>query len=128
MISVTTKIGAMCFTAMLASAGFAEAKTLPDYVAKAEAPAADAEVMSAEELGALSGGAAIHDSILTDQTLTALVQGNKVIGDVVTSGDIRLDASAFTGFDGIGNFVLNTGHNNALQSSMNVSILLASPE
>jgi hypothetical protein len=37
-------------------------------------------------------------------------------------GDIG--SNAFSGFDGVGNFVLNTGHNNNLQSSLNVSIVL----
>jgi hypothetical protein len=62
--------------------------------------------------------------VITDQTLNAVNAGNTVSGDVVSSGQVSLGSGAFSGYSGLGNFVINTGHNNNLQSSMNVSIVL----
>ena len=77
---------------------------------------------------ALSGGTGVEVVIDTDQVLTATNTGNTVSGDVVSSGQVNIGANAFSGYDGIGNFVINTGHNNNLQSSMNVAVVLAPPD
>lgn len=122
MLSVTKVLGKAAFAAGLAFASLAHAEQPPSPAVSADFDGA--EVMSLDDLSELSGGTALENAILTDQTLLALVQGNRVSGYIVGSGDIRLGSNAFTGFEGIGNFVLNTGHNNALQSSMNVSILV----
>lgn len=122
MLSVTKVLGKAAFAAGLAFASLAHAEQAPSPAVSADFDGA--EVMSLDDLSELSGGTALENAILTDQTLLALVQGNRVSGYIVGSGDIRLGSNAFTGFEGIGNFVLNTGHNNALQSSMNVSILV----
>jgi hypothetical protein len=83
------------------------------------------EVMSLEELGDFVGTGATGDSVaVTDETLQAINRDNVVAGEVVTSGNITLANGGLSGFDGIGNFIMNTGHQNNLQSSMSVSILL----
>ena len=92
--------------------------------AKASVESADPGVLSADELEELSGGTGVPNSLITGQTLTAINTGNTVTGVTVGSGEINIGANAFSGFDGVGNFVLNTGHNNNLQSSLNVSIFL----
>lgn len=81
--------------------------------------------MSTDDLGALSGGTGVDVDVITEQTLTAVNTGNTVTGQTVTSGQINIGANAFSGFEGVGNFMMNTGHNNNLQSSMNVSVVLA---
>ena len=81
------------------------------------------DVLSADELENLAGGTGVP-TVFTQQNLSAFNGGNSVIGNVVGSGEINLGANTFSGFNGVGNFVLNTGHNNNLQSSLNVSILL----
>lgn len=96
-----------------------------DPTSTAAAPAADEEVMSTDDLGALSGGTGVDVDVITEQTLTAVNTGNTVTGQTVTSGQINIGANAFSGFEGVGNFMMNTGHNNNLQSSMNVSVVLA---
>lgn len=78
-----------------------------------------------EDMGALSGGTGVEVIVDTDQFLTATNNGNSVTGDTVSSGQVNLGSGTFSGYDGIGNFVINTGHNNNLQSSMNVSVVLA---
>jgi hypothetical protein len=85
------------------------------------------EVLSTEDMDALAGGTGVDIVMITDQTLTAVNTGNTVFGETVTSGEVNLGSGAFSGYSGLGNFVINTGHNNNLQSSMSVSVVLAPP-
>jgi hypothetical protein len=114
-------LGGLCMIAGLASAGLAFAQEIPP--APRTAAAADAETLTLDELGSLYGGTGIQ-AVITDQDLVAINQGNSVSGDVVGSGDIVLANGALASFDGVGNFVMNTGHNNNLQSSMSVSVVV----
>lgn len=108
-----------CAAAVLAFAGAVSAQ---------EAPAPEAaEVLSLEEMEALAGGAGVHASVVTEQMLNAVNDGNSVNGEIVNSGQVNIGANAFSGYSGMGNFVINTGHNNNLQSSMSVSVVLAPP-
>ncbi len=86
--------------------------------------AADESVVSSDEMENLAGGTGIVPAVITAQNLNAINTGNTVSGVVVGSGEINIDSSAFSNFNGVGNFVLNTGHNNNLQSSLSVSIVL----
>jgi hypothetical protein len=99
----------------------------PDVqVADAQASDVQAEddgALSLEELGELRGGETIVIQDTT-QTLTANNAGNSVNGDTIGSGAVNLSSNAFNGYDGIGNFVINTGHNNNLQGSISVSIAM----
>ena len=79
--------------------------------------------LSLEELDELRGGETIVIQDTT-QTLTATNSGNSVNGDTIASGAVNLGSNAFNGYDGIGNFVINTGHNNNLQGSISVSIAM----
>lgn len=89
------------------------------------APSSLAEPAIAQEvLADLAGQGDGPIGVLTEQTLQALNSGNTVIGASVGSGAISIDQNAFSGFDGIGNFVINSGHNNTLQSSLSVSIVV----
>lgn len=125
MKTVTILMQGLLFSASLALASAAYAQETP---AQNDAAAtADAEVMSNDDLSDLSGGTGVTIVAITNQTLTAINTGNSVSGDTVTSGNVNLGANAFSGFDGVGNFVINTGHNNNLQSSMNVTVVLAPP-
>ncbi len=118
-------LGALVLVASLAFAGAAAAEEGPSPAPALEESFAQDEVLSLEDLDQLAGGEGVEINMLTAQTLTAVNSGNKVIGQTVTSGDLNLGANAFSGFDGVGNFVLNTGHNNNLQSALNISIVLA---
>lgn len=79
----------------------------------------------ADDLDALSGEGVGDINVITGQTLTAITAGNTITAGTVGSGAITLDQNAFSGFDGVGNFLINSGHNNTLQSSLSVSIVLA---
>ena len=58
-----------------------------------------------------------------NQNLTATNSGNSIHAGTVGSGNINLTEGAFAGFSGIGNFVVNSGHNNNLQGSMSIIIV-----
>jgi hypothetical protein len=118
-----TKVRGILIAAVLVSTGAASAQeVLP--ASASPAPADETELLSLEDMGALSGGTGVQVIVDTDQFLTATNSGNTVTGDTVSSGQVNLGSGAFSGYDGIGNFVINTGHNNNLQSSMNVSVVL----
>jgi len=123
MQTVTKFLKGVIFAGGLASAGFASAEEVP-----ASAPADVTEVLSMEDMDALAGGTGVDIVMITDQTLTAVNSGNTVIGETIGSGQVNLGSGAFSGYSGLGNFVINTGHNNNLQSSMSVSVVLAPAE
>ncbi len=81
-----------------------------------------AKPVSDAELQALSGGQAVA---VNEQQLKAMSTDNSVnaLGNV-TNGPVSLNAGAFSGFSGLGNFVINTGNNNILQGSMSVNITM----
>lgn len=122
-----TKVRGILIAAMLASAGAASAQEATLTASASPAPADGTELLSLEDMDALAGGTGIEVVIDTGQVLTATNTGNSVTGDTVNSGQVNLGSGAFSGYDGIGNFVINTGHNNNLQSSMNVSVVLTPP-
>ena len=121
----TKTLGVLLLAAALGFAGAASAEEGPSPAALLTDGVVQEEVLSLEDLDQLAGGDGVEINMLTAQTLTAINTGNKVIGQTVTSGDLNIGANAFSGFDGVGNFVLNTGHNNNLQSALNISIVLA---
>lgn len=63
-------------------------------------------------------------SSLTNQDLTAVNSGNSITANAVGSGAITLDGAALSGFAGIGNILMNTGHNNNMQSTMSVTVII----
>lgn len=118
---ITCLAGAAAGLALLAahpaSAG-ASSTAAPDLH---QAPVSDSD------LGNMSGGTETMptalNEVLTGQNLTATNTGNTVsAGNNVESGDIYLGPNSFQGFGGIGNFVMNTGHNNNLLGSLSVAI------
>jgi hypothetical protein len=108
---------ALFCAAILLLAGGAHAADL-----KASLPKA----LSADELAAMSGGASTNTA-LSSQTLSALNSGNQVNADSVVTGDVTIASGAFNGFNGVGNFVFNTGNNNNLQGTLSVTILAPVP-
>ncbi len=108
--------GALAFANTAAADELPSAQSLPDE---------GMTELSLEDMDALAGGTGVDVVLITDQTLTATNTGNTVTGDVVGSGQVNLGSGAFSGYSGLGNFVINTGHNNNLQSSMSVSVVLA---
>jgi len=87
----------------------------------AEKPALPPAV-SSQDLAGMSGGANTAVA-LTNQSLTAVNSGNSVTADALNTGAVTLQSGAFNGFNGIGNFVFNTGNNNNVQGTLSVTII-----
>ncbi|WEK58117.1 MAG: hypothetical protein P0Y52_00845 [Candidatus Brevundimonas phytovorans] len=83
------------------------------------------QVLSLDELEGENGLQSLQVYANTTQNLSANNSGNTINAHQVGSGDITLAEGAFAGFAGIGNFVINSGHNNNLQGSL--SIMIVSP-
>jgi hypothetical protein len=75
-------------------------------------------VISNEELDDQRGG---EQLIVTNQTLNAVTQGN-VLNGGFTAGDVNISDSALSGFNGVGNILINTGAQVSLQTGMNLTI------
>ena len=87
------------------------------------APVTDAAppvMLSPTELAETRAGQTV---IVNNQTLNAMVSGN-VLGDYA-AGDISFNDNAFANFAGIGNFTINTGAQNNLQTAMVLTINVA---
>lgn len=119
-----TLMGLGVASAALAFASLAHADDVQGPAGPADA---GPELLSEADMESLAGGTGVS-WVVTNQTLTATNTGNTVSGDVVGSGDVNLGSGAFSGYDGVGNFVINTGHNNNLQSTVSVSVQLTPPE
>lgn len=107
----------------------------PPFIIIAPAPA-DAVTAAAsgprslaiDELDALHGRQGASSVIIaSDQLLQATNSGNSVNANTVTTGAMRIDANAFSGFNGIGNFVMNSGNNNNLQGAITINIVTTAP-
>jgi hypothetical protein len=116
----------------MAWAGASSAAEAPETLAGPQAPAvpdgaaAQPRAEPDEALSAMSGrGEAAGLAVaLTDQNLSAVNSGNTISANTVSSGAITLQDSALSAFSGIGNILMNTGHNNNLQSTMSVTIVI----
>lgn len=90
--------------------------------------AAKAErAISAAELESITGGQSTVVDIRTDQRLNATSENNRIAAETVETGAIRFEPGSLESFNGIGNFVLNTGNNNVLQGSIAVTVVNAAP-
>ncbi|HEV7385070.1 MAG TPA: hypothetical protein VGN89_09340 [Phenylobacterium sp.] len=95
--------------------------------AKPPVAAVPPRVLTPEEMAGVNGGAEVSIELLNRQQLTGMTTGNTVTAGTLTSGPISFSPSALNGFNGIGNFVLNTGANNTLQGAISVSVVTAPP-
>jgi predicted ribonuclease toxin of YeeF-YezG toxin-antitoxin module len=112
------------------AAGVAVSFLLAATQALAESPDAAPAPIADAELAQMSGGQATLPSaismVLTNQTENASNSNNVVsAGGNVSSGNVNLGQNAFQGFAGIGNFVINTGHENNLIGNLSVAINMA---
>ncbi|MBB4796591.1 hypothetical protein HNP32_000305 [Brevundimonas bullata] len=96
-----------------------------------EAPPASAPLevqpLDAAELHDLSARQGVSVIVASDQLLKATNSGNSINANTVGSGAITVGANAFAGYSGVGNFVMNTGHNNNLQGAITINIVTTGP-
>lgn len=114
--------------AAMATLHWTQPLAAPDAPAAADpsaTPIAPSEIASDATLDGASGrGTTTIGAALTEQTLSAINTGNTIKADSVSSGAISLQDSALSGFAGIGNILMNTGHNNNLESNMSVTVIM----
>ena len=87
-------------------------------IAVAEVTIAEPGELDDDELTALRGGESL---IVSNQTLTAITSGNVINGNY-TAGSVALSDQALSSFNGVGNLLINTGGQVALQTGMNLTI------
>jgi hypothetical protein len=75
-------------------------------------------ILSDTALDDQRGGQAM---IVTNQTLLAISEGNTLNGDY-TAGNVSISDNALSGFNGVGNVLINTGAQVNLQAGMNLTI------
>ena len=79
--------------------------------------------LSPEDLSDIRAGEAPQLVVANRQTVTALSTDNVISADSVVSGDVGFSQGAFANFNGIGNIVVNTGNNNAIQGTLSVTVV-----
>lgn len=73
------------------------------------------------DLGGVAGGQTVLQAIST-QTLEATSSNNTVQAGTLNTGAVSFAPGALSGFNGLGNLVVNTGANNVVQGAINLSI------
>lgn len=118
-------IAPLAMTASHASAQVTDQTPAPQAPAipAPQAPATTAQqsaspLMSMDELDELRGGTQIA---INDQTFLSENTGNTINGDF-TAGDVNLSDNSLSSFNGLGNIVINTGAQSALQAGLGVTI------
>jgi hypothetical protein len=90
-----------------------------------EVPFAGAAPVSGSGLGGTRGGTDItFNGAMTNQDLNAVNTGNTINAAALTNGPVTIGTNAFSGFNGVGNFIMNTGNQNNIQGTLSVSVLI----
>lgn len=110
-------IAPLAMTASNASAQVADQNAAPQAPATTAQPSAS-PLMSMDELDELRGGTQIA---INEQTFNSDNTGNTINGDY-TAGDVNLSDNSLSSFNGLGNIVINTGAQSALQAGLGVTI------
>lgn len=119
----------LCGLAGVAVATAVSAQSVPEEAAPgpvttAATPSLAPEPMSLDDLDQQHGRQGLtYVKVQSLQALTATNSGNSITANRVDSGDISISDGAFAGFSGIGNFVVNSGHNNNLQGALTINVV-----
>ena len=93
-------------------------------VAAPPQPSAAPVAIADDDLADLNGREGGNQTtVMSEQDLVAVNNGNTITAGSVDSGRISIERGAFDGFTGIGNFVINSGHNNNLQGAITINIV-----
>lgn len=120
-------IAPLVFAGSQANAQIADAPTSSPQTEPAPAPEkapvrsvspSRSPIMSMAELDDMRGG---EQSAVNTQTFYSENSGNTIGGDF-TAGDVSLSDNALSSFSGLGNIVINTGAQSALQAGIGVTI------
>jgi hypothetical protein len=86
-------------------------------------PAMASKLISLEELSDIRAGEAPQFIVSNSQSVTASSTANVISAGSLISGGVSFSQNAFSGFSGIGNIVVNTGNNNAIQGTLSVTVV-----
>lgn len=86
-------------------------------------PAMASGPLSLEELSRIHAGEAPQFTVTNNQSVTASSSANVISAGSLISGGVSFSQGAFGGFSGIGNIVVNTGNNNAIQGTLSVTVV-----
>jgi len=71
------------------------------------------------------GGANVtFEGAITNQDLSAVNTGNAISAAQVINGQVSIGPGAFSGFTGVGNFLMNTGNQNNIQGSLSINVVI----
>jgi hypothetical protein len=126
MISIIVGLAAAAAALQTPPALAAASVSSPPPTVQASANLPDNE-LPASALADERGGANISaGAAVTVQDLQAIDSGNSVTaGGSISSGAISISGASLQGFNGVGNFVFNTGHNDAIQGNVTVNVVMA---
>jgi len=93
--------------------------------AVAASPFAGAAPIDTGGLANAQGGTNIAIGAVTEQDLSAVNTGNSIVAGTITNGAINIPTGAFNGFNGVGNFVMNTGNQNNIQGTLSINVVIA---
>jgi hypothetical protein len=121
-VSASALAGAGCCASLEAVAGSVQVASGLDTAAGP--PVLDGIApLSGDDLSAVRGGAGSSSQAITDQTIGAVNAGNQISAGPMSNGAVSIDSNAFSGFSGVGNFMMNTGNQNNLESTLSVTIV-----
>lgn len=85
------------------------------------------EAMGTDELAGLSGRDSLTNltNVQSIQELEASVSNSSFTADTMTTGGITIEQHALDNFEGVGLFNILTGHNNAVNSAVGISVYVA---
>ncbi|WP_372786936.1 hypothetical protein [Phenylobacterium sp.] len=105
----------------------AMAQSVAPAPARPPVAATPPKALSPAEMAGINGGSEVSVEVLNRQQLTGMTTGNTINAGALSSGQINFEPGSLSGFNGIGNFVLNTGANNTLQGAISVSVVTTPP-
>jgi hypothetical protein len=96
----------------------------------AASPFAGASPLGAGGLAGTQGGSNVNINAnivaaISDNDLNAVNTGNSISANTITNGAVNIGTNAFSGFSGIGNFLMNTGNQNNIEGTLSVDIVAA---
>ncbi|OEY65108.1 hypothetical protein [Marinobacter sp. X15-166B] len=111
---------------VLAVAGFLAGPVAADTEVESweSASLEELDTMGAEELADSSGRDKLTN-VQSIQELDASVSNSSFNANTMTTGAITIEQQALENFEGVGLFNIFTGHNNAVNSAVGISVYLA---
>jgi hypothetical protein len=121
--AVLKDVGQIANATLGATASAQGAASLGDSVV----PLSGAAPLDASGLGDTRGGSDVtFNGAITNQDLSAVNTGNSISAATMTNGAVSIGAGSFSGFNGAGNFVMNTGNQNNIQGSLSINVVIPS--